>query len=279
MEHGEVAELEGGVSRDDMRGAISALAVLTALLLLAGLVSAVVVDRRADDDVSIAALQRAAARVEDARSLHLEMDADFGGGGFGMVADIDNVTGRARMSFGERGGHQTEALYDGARLYFRVPDPQRANTGGKPCVVVDAPADGATVPAPGDGTAMLEHLAGATGEVGALGAEDLDGVATQKYRVDVDVAEVVDRLPAGQRQGAAGLSGMTGLATIPYEVWLDEDDVVRQVRVVFEFGDVRATSTARFDPSDEPVVVEVPPAGACATAPDAAAVFPMLGVG
>lgn len=270
MEHGEVAELEGGVSRDDMRGAISALAVLTALLLLSGLVSAVVVDRRASDDVSIAALQRAAARVEDARSLHLEMDVDFGGGGFGMVADIDNVTGRARMTFGERGGRQSEAVYDGSRLYFLAPTR---------CVVVDAPADQAGAPTPGEGTAMLEYLAGATGAVNALGAEDLDGVPTQKYRVDVDLAEVVDRLPAAQRQGVADLSGMTGLATIPYEVWLDEDDIVRQVRVVFEFGDVRATSTARFDPSDEPVVVEVPPADTCGTAPDADAALQMLGVG
>jgi hypothetical protein len=263
-------ELEDAPRPGEVRGAISALAVLTVLLLMGGLVSAVVVDRRSGDGtVSIATLRAAASRVERARSLHitLDFDASFGGSTVrvGMVADVDNVTQQGRLRL-ETATGTIDAVIDGNRAFVTVPPEERAAVGGKTCVVVDVPADqvaNAGAPTAADGKALLGYIAGATGQVRDLGPENLDGVATHKYSVDVDLAEVVSRLPEEKRAGAGLLTSLTGQATIPYELWLDGDDVVRQIRVKIEGGGGSAATTVGFDPSDEPVTVDIPPDGAC----------------
>jgi hypothetical protein len=263
-----LAELEPASRPDQTRAALSAMAVLTVLLLIGGLVSAVVVDRRSGP-VSIATLRSAADRVAHARSLHMSMDASFVVGdqptaGFHMTVDVDNVTNQGKFQVNGN-GRDLNVVFDGTTAYVNTP------TGGKACAVVDLAATAAAMPgAPTgtDGKALLGYLAGASGTVRDLGTEKVGSVETHKYGVDVDVAQLTSRLPNEQRAAATAFLQTTGPQTIPYVVWVDGDDMVRQVSIEFLAGGIKATTTMRFDPSDKPVTVDIPAAGTCAPVAD-----------
>jgi hypothetical protein len=263
-----LAELEPAPRPDEMRAARSALAVLTVLLLIGGLVSAVVVDRQSGP-VSIATLQAAADRVAHARSLHMSMDASFVVGdqptaGFHLTVDIDNVTNQGKFQVGGN-GRDLNVVFDGTTAYVNRP------TAGKACAMVDLAAAASAVPGSPtgtDGKALLGYLAGASGTVRDLGTEKLGSVETHKYGVDVDVSQITSRLPEEQRAAATAFLQSTGPQTVPYLVWLDGDDMVRQVSVEFLAGGIKANTTIRFDPSDKPVTVDIPAAGSCAPVAD-----------
>jgi hypothetical protein len=277
-----VAEMEPAPRPDEMRGAQSALAVLTVLLLLGGLVSAVVVDRRSGP-VSIAALRSAADRVGQARSLHMSVESSFVLGdqpsqGFKVLVDVDNVTNHAHLR-AEGLGTTFDMVSDGTSMYVTVPADRQASLGGKPCVVVAVSA-AAQPTVPGvptlslaDGKAVLGYLAGASGTVRDLGADKLDGLDTHKYAVDVDAAMLAKRLPEAQQPSATAFLQMTGTQVFPYTAWLDDAGQIRKALVEITSGGVKGLTTVRFDPSDQPFTVEVPAAGTCVARNDLSSVL------
>ena len=98
-------------------------------------------------------------------------------------------------------------------------------------------------------------VAGVVG-AGDKGSEEIDGVATTHYTATVDLAEATEALGQENAEGAP--------ETVIYDVWLDEDDLIRQM--TFEQDGSVATMTA----SDwgEPVAIERPKDSEIAEASD-----------
>ena len=84
-----------------------------------------------------------------------------------------------------------------------------------------------------DPAEMLRFLR-AVGRVRQVGWENLDGIATNHYKANVDVRRYLEVVPAGRRADARRsvrrlIDLMGGTSTIPMEVWVDESDLVRRI--------------------------------------------------
>lgn len=120
------------------------------------------------------------------------------------------------------------------------------------------------VPAPGgtDPGDVLKLLVQASGGQTNLGRETLRGVETTHHRVEVDADKLIQQLPPEQRPETRDDEGDT--RTFPLDVWIDEDNLVRRIRVEESLDpqQARARTTTTFDLFDfgVPVKVEEPPA-------------------
>ena len=83
-----------------------------------------------------------------------------------------------------------------------------------------------------DGMSYLRLMAGATGSVRVAGHAKIDGARTTHYRVNVDLDQALQE--AATRQGStvdqAKLDALKqlGMTTLPIDVWLDEQNAMRQ---------------------------------------------------
>lgn len=82
--------------------------------------------------------------------------------------------------------------------------------------------------------------------VGDKGTEDVNGEATTHYTAQVDTAKALEAVDAPPND--------TAPKTLLYDVWLDEDDLIRKMS--FTQGSAQATMLA--DRWGEPVDIEVP---------------------
>jgi len=134
-------------------------------------------------------------------------------------------------------------------VYAKVPDSSREDVpDGKPWVKVSA--DGtdpfsqvlggsidqlAKQSDPGRALDQIRRAGTLTGSDHA----DLDGVSTEHYRLDLDMAALGGDLPAGLSAEAVGeLGGKLG--KLPMEIWLD--DAHRPLRIVLDLAPVLAAS-------------------------------------
>jgi hypothetical protein len=118
-----------------------------------------------------------------------------------------------------------------------------------------------------DPAEMLRFLR-AVGRVRQFGWENLDGVATNHYKANVDVRRYLDLVPAGRRADARRsvrrlIDLMGGRSRIPMDVWVDESDLVRRLamdmRTTLPGGSsMRMTFDMRFSDFGSDVDIEVP---------------------
>jgi hypothetical protein len=121
-----------------------------------------------------------------------------------------------------------------------------------------------------DFTQTLESLRGVSGEPEVVGQEEVRGVETTHYRASMNLAEALEQAPAGQReQLEAAFEQMGGAdeVDLPVDVWIDEDDLPRRLRIEMGslfaaagLGDGTMTMTMELFGYGEPVEIEVPPA-------------------
>jgi hypothetical protein len=74
----------------------------------------------------------------------------------------------------------------------------------------------------------------ATGDVEAVGTERLRGVETTHYKAEVEIDKVLDRASSEQRRRVERLIEeikSAGIEKIPLEVWIDDDDLVRRMKM------------------------------------------------
>lgn len=117
-------------------------------------------------------------------------------------------------------------------------------------------------------TQVLETLRGVADDVEELGAEDVRGVETTRYRATVDFEDVLAGVPDEQReQMQAQLDQLGGadIDSLPVEVWIDGDGLARRLEMALEdTGAMGAPGsvTLTIDLFDygQPFSVEVPPA-------------------
>ncbi|MET0741326.1 MAG: hypothetical protein ABWZ26_07225 [Candidatus Nanopelagicales bacterium] len=89
------------------------------------------------------------------------------------------------------------------------------------------------------------------------GQEDIDGVATTKYVVTVDVAQAITVAgsAAGQFQALEDL----GVAAFDYAIWVGDDDLPRQYEHVLDIGG-GTTTRANYTDWGTTVAISAPPA-------------------
>ncbi|WIY05923.1 hypothetical protein QRX60_19545 [Amycolatopsis mongoliensis] len=182
--------------------------------------------------------------------------ARFGAGGTSQVMTTDFI------------GEPMELRLVAGKLYAKVPEGSREEVGmGKPWVVVAQDGTDPFSQVLGGSLAQLAaqndpaHTLGEIRTAGTIVSAErgqLDGVAAEHYRVDLDLARLGTDLPAGLPADSAGRLGK-----FPVEIWLD--DAHRPVQVVLDLSPIlqggEARITTRYSEWGAPVDVQPPPPG------------------
>ncbi|HUO71242.1 MAG TPA: hypothetical protein VMU39_10725 [Solirubrobacteraceae bacterium] len=125
-------------------------------------------------------------------------------------------------------------------------------------------------PASSDPSQFLQYLRAVSGGVSKVGSDSVGGVQATHYRASIDLDRVPDVLPAASRaagkQATAALEKATNLHQLPVDVWIDDQHLVRQLKMAFTSaatgGQSVRTAVALSIPQYGPQPVpQAPPAG------------------
>ena len=153
-------------------------------------------------------------------------------------------------------------------VYVKLPDALASKIpGGKPWLKIDLDKAAAAAGIPGlssltgnpassDPSQMLQYLRAVSGTITKVGSEQVGGTQTTHYKATISLDKVPDAVPAAQRGGAqqaiASLEKLTNLHALPVDVWIDDQNLVRQMQRIARFADyttsrprVARTSTRR----------------------------------
>ena len=166
-----------------------------------------------------------------------------------------------------------EAIFDGLVLYMKFPSEiAQALPGGKAWIRLDLAALGKeqgldfeqlAQATQGDPSQSLDYLLAAGDDFERVGAEDVRGVETPRYRGTIDLEKVVEQAPAGTREAYRRLVGLSGTSTIPAEAWIDGEGRVRRMRYEQPLPgqkDALTTTTVELYDFGAEVDAEPPPA-------------------
>ncbi|MGH2684448.1 MAG: hypothetical protein ACRDJP_03160 [Actinomycetota bacterium] len=201
-----------------------------------------------------------------------------------MSALFDQVGGTAeeRAQFEQIfAGGRLEIVAQGTTLYMRMPFLAQMFGSDKQWISMDLTAMGGAgagaIPGlgsagAGNPAAMLESLRGVSDDIVEVGSEDVRGVATTHLRGTLDTQKALEQVPEAQRaQVEQALSQLGGGRAIPYDVFVDDDGLVRRFAIdlsdiIGEAGGAAAAGAAGsitldFFEFGAPVEIVVPPAG------------------
>jgi hypothetical protein len=168
-------------------------------------------------------------------------------------------------------------ILDGSAIYMRIPILRQFNPRLRPWVKLDLGQAGRTQQLDfgpflqfsqgGDPTQALQYLR-AAGKIKKKGGGDVRGVATTRYRVEVDLRKVADKASVERRdelrKNIDRLIALSGSSTIPIDVWIDKQGYVRKEAYTetVELQGNKAGVQASLETFDfgAPVVAPVPPA-------------------
>jgi len=227
----------------------------------------------ADDPFALSA-EGAFDAGSDRSALSLDMSsfAQLLGGLFGGLAGPD------APDFDDPGAWKIDVVQDGDVAYVRFPAIAAELPDGKSWVRGDREGVGAkgieldelqqfTQTDPRE---LLDFLRGVSGEIEAVGTEELRGTDTTHYRATIDPADYEKLAPEEQREQLGALVdefvGTSGIGKIPVDVWLDSSSMVRKVVMTFSAMPPGSTKNAQSSVSfelwdyGEPVTIELPPA-------------------
>ena len=135
-------------------------------------------------------------------------------------------------------GGQFEMVAAGTTLYMRMPFFAQMFGSDKEWISMDLTAMGgqgaSAIPGlgsagSGNPTAMLESLRGVSDDIEEVGTEDVRGVETTHLRGTLDMEKAMEEVPEAQReQVEQALSQFGGAADIPYDVFVDDEGLVRR---------------------------------------------------
>jgi hypothetical protein len=220
------------------------------------------------DSVSAAPIAEAASKTTGAGSYRTEftMTMEAAGQSFTMRGDgifgYSPVRGRMtvdpgkldELSGGAVGTDRLEFVFDGLVYYMRLPEGLTALGGGAKWLKIDLEEAGgetgggdlgALQQANQNPTRLMQFLRGTSDDIEELGEEQVRGVETTHYRATVDldaaaertteIGELSEEMREQVRVEIERMKKQTGLETLPVDVWLDEDDLVRRIRMDFTF--------------------------------------------
>jgi hypothetical protein len=100
-----------------------------------------------------------------------------------------------------------------------------------------------------------------------LGTATIRGVQVAGYRVDIDPAKAAARVPSWERAGFLGFASSLGTGAIPVDVWVDQQNLVRRVKLSLHLpggsgapASERMVQVTDFYDFGVPVRVSAPPA-------------------
>jgi hypothetical protein len=160
------------------------------------------------------------------------------------------------------GDAKFEARFVDGVMYLHLGDVGGMSSilGGKEWLKVDVSSVPGASGALGDVNpgSSLDALRGA-GDVERVGTEEIGGVETTHYRVVIDPARALERVPAEVRDRArAGLEQLG--ARTPADVWLDADGQTRQISMAFETKAGRVSETLELSDYGAALDITAPPA-------------------
>jgi hypothetical protein len=168
-----------------------------------------------------------------------------------MTVDLGNL---AELSRGALVDRPMEFVFDGLVYYMRFPEglPELVGIGDKWLKLdlekVDAETAldlGGLQQANQNPAQLLQFLRGTSDDIEELGQAEVRGVETTHYRATVDLDEAVegtaeigelsDEMREQLEAEIERMKNQTDLETLPVDVWLDEDDLVRRIRMDVTF--------------------------------------------
>jgi hypothetical protein len=246
------------------------------------------------ETVPVSTVANAAEATNRAGGFKLEVDGSFEVPQLGRKLPlkgsgaIDPATRRGKLVFDSAGPLATgaagadgkiEQVFEGDVIYMRMPAIAQRIGGKKAWLKVDVKQAGQALGVDptrfgqlgsNDPRQMLDQIRSVSGDVEKKGTESVRGVETTHYRAEVDLRRYPDRLPQAQREQARvaveKLVDQTGSSTYPMELWIDDKDLVRRVRVSYEFDmpgsddEASFVMTMEFFDFGTPIDVEPPPA-------------------
>jgi hypothetical protein len=210
------------------------------------------------DTVPISTVAKAAEATNHAGGFKLTIDGryDIPGNSQALpmkgTGALDPQRRRGRLVFDQAGalggGGKIEQIFEGDVIYMRTPAAAQQFGAKKPWLRVNVKEAGQALGIdPGrvgqlggnDPRQMLDQIRAVSGDVEKIGTEKVRGVQTTEYRAEVDIRRYPDRLPAAQREQARvaveKLVEQTGSDTYPMTLWIGDDELVRRVRIEYDF--------------------------------------------
>lgn len=224
-------------------------------------------------DVDLAAARQATAAASTLRVAYTVDVTGMGGaseqrlsitgeGVFDLAAHEGRLATDLEGLLGPGLGGTLEQVFVGDAVYLGLPDSLAGLVGSPtPWVRLDyADLGDAELPSglssldQGDPTSALRWLE-AAGDTRVVGTEEVGGVRTTHLEVTIDL----ERLPADDPADRAVRDRLleSGLTTVPFDVWVDDDDLIRRVIVAVEDPGGEGTVRTTSDFSDFGVEVDV----------------------
>jgi hypothetical protein len=213
-------------------------------------------------------IQNAPTALSSYPSVKLTMKLDLSVNGRGQTvnetADIspDGKSGTFSVHLPNGAGTLSALAVDNT-IYMRASQ-QTVGIFGKRWVglSISAPSQATPAQAPSgnDALSFLHLMPGATGQVQQLGHDKIDGARTTHYRVTIDIAKAEQSMPPAFHQASVGQLAALGITTLPLDVWLDEDNKLRQEKLSIDAQHEHFAMQLRLSGSSSPVNVTTPPA-------------------
>ena len=235
---------------------VQLLAVLA--VLVAGIVSAAVVDDDGDDVLeTVTAAQASVAAQKTFRSTFaLEVD----GGGLSITSSGELFVDTVKRA---QSGHIRVPVLGSVELreaddvlYVRVP-PGRSATQGKSWVSV--PADSSGTVGSQDPQEFLKVLSGAR-DVRELGQEDVNGTSTTHYSLTIDPETLAKVAAANPSASSLPPGVLDQLKDVKTDLWVDDDNLPRRLRVAAKVQSVTVHTAFEYHDFGKPVDVAAPAA-------------------
>ena len=239
---------------------IAAQATALGVVLLAALVAALTLQTPAPVAADTLRLVGAASQAAaDAGSFRMEMEFSVESSGleidFGGTADVVAATGDTRGELEVPGSGETvRFLATDGRGWFELPEGSPMRLGGKRWVGFPLPDGGATMTQ--DPLDLLRLLSGQDGVLD-LGGDEVRGVDTRHYRAELDTEALAALAEEQQANPLIGNQLRQLDGTGRFDLWLDDEDLPRRLRVVVEAQGV--TAVFGFEMYEYGVDVDVTP--------------------
>jgi len=268
---------------------IPALAFAIVILLLPGISAAAL---RSGPRSALALVQSAGAATSDTSTAKMAVTIKSASGELANGITVDGAfdfehrRGLMMMDpsqFGAPGVGKIEIIFDyssGLVMYMKFPPAMASQLGNKPWLKMDVASlmrqSGSNVDIdsllqgqsnnPTSGLAVLQSA----DRVDRIGPEQVRGVDTTHYRVEVNIQKAVDDAPADLREELTQLQKMVGGGPMGADVWIDGDNHVRRFSMVLNSSALGGANpaavlgqlTISYDLYDfgAPVATAVPPA-------------------
>jgi hypothetical protein len=208
----------------------------------------------------------------------------------GLVGSLETAEGEFDMTGsgvmdmrGQRGdmtmvirGQKVRQVMDRYVMYMQMPQLEPALEDGKEWAKLDLNRYGKEMgvdigavqqPGSSDPRQMFNQLKAMSGEIEKVGTEEVRGVEATHYSGEVDIDRLHEVVPADRREAARKsierAKEISGIGDYPLDVWVDEDDQVRRMRMQMDMKvqgqDIAFDFTMDYFDYGTRVDVQVPP--------------------